>query len=87
MFTVVMTKRARKEYDRLPSRDRERIENVIDELQWSPFAGKKLSGDHEGYWSVRAWPYRVIYSIHKEIITVTVVSIGHRKDVYEKLRR
>ena len=49
------------------------------------FLYKKLGIDLKGYYAVRAWPYRFIYRIEKEIVTVTVVAIGHRKDVYKKM--
>jgi hypothetical protein len=29
--------------------------------------------------------YRIIYSIHDDMLMVLVVTVGHRKDVYEKL--
>ena len=87
MFTVVLTKKAHKQYDKLSNKDRERAAIAIDELEHNPFAGKKLEGDHTGLWSVRVWPYRILYSIQKEIITVTVVAIGHRQGIYKRAKR
>ncbi|MBI1812345.1 type II toxin-antitoxin system RelE/ParE family toxin [Candidatus Peregrinibacteria bacterium] len=81
-YRVVVVKRAQKEAQRLPKRDQERIAEVITSLQFDPFRGKQLYGDHEGRWSLRVWPYRIVYTIEKKIVTVTIVRIGHRKDVY-----
>ena len=86
MFTVILTRRAQKEYDRLSKEMQPRVEKAIDNLRENPFCGKKLEGDHEGYWSMRVWPYRVIYTVDKKIITVTIVTIGDRKDVYRRFR-
>ena len=87
MFTIVLKKRAAKQHRKLPKDDQERILLGLKNLQFNPYTGKKLDGEYEGLWSLRVWPYRIIYTIDKHIITVTVVAIGDRKDVYRRLRR
>lgn len=81
-YHIVITKRAAKGLKKLPKNMRRRIDDAIDVLRENPFAGKKLQGEHEGAWSLRVWPYRIIYVIHQEIVTVTVLRIGHRQGVY-----
>ena len=81
-YLVVIVRRAQKEAQKLPKRDQKRIAKVITSLQFDPFRGKRLRGKHEGRWSLRVWPYRIVYTIEKKIVTVTIVRIGHRKDVY-----
>ena len=44
--------------------------------------GKALKGDHSGLWRYRVGDYRVICEIYDETITVLVVRVGHRKEVY-----
>ena len=87
MFTVLFTKKADKDYEKLESKDKKRIAGAIDALRVQPFSGKKLEGERDGYWSARVWPYRIIYTIDKKIVTVTVVMIGDRKDIYRRLRK
>ncbi len=82
MYIVILLLGARKELERLPRQDQERIGSTIDTLAQDPFSGKKLRGDFLGAWSIRVWPYRVIYKIEKQVVKVTVLKIGHRKDVY-----
>lgn len=86
-FTVTLTKRAEKEYGKLSEKDKERVLLALLRLRTEAFAGKQLNGEHDGYWSVRVWPYRIIYTINKQIVTVTVVAIGQRKDVYRMISR
>lgn len=86
MYVVVLKKRAAKDLKKLAKSDQERALVVLKSLGNNPFVGKKLEGEHEGYWSVRVWPYRIIYTINKQIVTVTVVAIGQRKDIYRRLR-
>lgn len=81
-YTIIILKQAQKEARTLPLRDRRRIAAGIDSLATDPFRGKQLHGDHAGAWAIRVWPHRIIYTIQKEIVTVTVVKVGHRKDVY-----
>lgn len=46
-----------------------------------PAGYKKLKG--EDAFRIRIGDYRIIYEIDDEIILVTVVSAGHRKNVYK----
>jgi mRNA interferase RelE/StbE len=46
-----------------------------------PHGVKKLAGNLN-YYRIRIGDYRVIYSIHENILTVEIIRIGHRKDVY-----
>jgi mRNA interferase RelE/StbE len=87
MFTVQLKPQARKQLGKLYRRDQLRIAAAIDGLRHDPFVGKKLEGELYGLWAVRVVPFRIIYAIDKKIITVTVVAIGDRKDVYRKLKR
>ena len=49
--------------------------------------GKRLSGELSEYWRLRVGDYRVIYRIKKNIVTVTVIKVGIRRDfeVYNAL--
>lgn len=64
-----------------------RIKKAIDRLTQEPQqVGSKLTDPLSKYWRVRAGDYRIIYIIQNEIVTVTVVYAGHRKEVYKRLR-
>lgn len=81
-YTIIILKDAQKETRRLPQKDQQRIATAISSLGTDPFRGKKLHGNYEGAWSIRVWPYRIIYTIDRHIVTVTVLRIGHRQGVY-----
>ena len=87
MYTVVLKRRAEKQYNALPAKDRAMVLAGLQGLREDPFSGKKLQGDLFGLYSLRVWPYRIIYSVQKRTITVTVVAIGQRKDVSERRNR
>lgn len=44
--------------------------------------GKALVGDKSGLWRYRVGDYRLLCEIHDNILTVLVVKIAHRKEVY-----
>lgn len=44
--------------------------------------GKSLKGNLGEYWRYRVGQYRIITSIDDEKILITVISVGHRKDIY-----
>ncbi len=83
MFTVVITKRAMKQLERIPASHRDDLRRALTSLASSPFSGKKLEGLFEGRYSLRVWPYRIIYSLQKKMLLVTVIAIGHRQGVYK----
>jgi mRNA interferase RelE/StbE len=45
--------------------------------------GKALVSDKAGLWRYRVEKYRIICQIKDDTVTVLVVAVGHRKDVYE----
>ncbi len=57
---------------------RERIEPCDDPRQW----GKPLRGEKRGLWRYRVGDYRLICDIQDEKITVVILEVGNRKDVY-----
>ena len=57
---------------------RERVAPADDPRQW----GKPLHGEKRGLWRYRVGDYRLICDIQDERITVLVLTVGHRKDVY-----
>lgn len=58
---------------------RERIATDEDPRRF----GKALSRELAGLWRYRIQNYRIICSIEDQKLTVLVLRIGHRKDVYE----
>jgi mRNA interferase RelE/StbE len=57
---------------------RERLAVTDNPRQW----GKPLQGEKRGLWRYRVGDYRLICDIQDERITVVVLEIGNRKDVY-----
>lgn len=45
--------------------------------------GKGLTANHSGQWSYRIGDYRLVAEISNETITVLILNVGHRIDIYK----
>ena len=81
-YSIVFKQSVAKDFRQIPKKDVQRILKRIDSLSEDPRpAGvDKLSGDEK--YRIRQGNYRILYTIEDEIITVTIVKVGHRRDVY-----
>ena len=86
VWTIEITRTAEKHIKKLdgPSRRsivrflRERLKSAENPRQW----GKPLHGDKRGLWRYRVGDYRLICDIQDERITVLVLEVAQRKDIY-----
>lgn len=86
MYRIEFTKPAKKEYIYLYKTAKvlfERIRKALGSLAENPIQGKPLRLTLKGKWSYRVGMYRIIYSIEKKILTVYILDIGHRREVYK----
>lgn len=58
------------------------IEYMKKRAETPTASGKPLRKELKSYWRHRVGSYRVISSIENDTLTVLVIRIGHRKDVY-----
>ena len=82
-YTVLILPSAQKQLDKLPKTTAARIEDKMLELELDPRPSgcKKLKG-RDAY-RIRIGDYRDIYEIQDSRLMVTVITIGHRREVYE----
>lgn len=80
---VVLAKDAQKQYKRLPKTEQQKIKKKIVVLSENPSSGKKLEGKLAGRQVIRAWPYRIIYSVNKDKNRVEISDILHRQGAYK----
>ena len=83
-YQVILRKKARKNLKRIDKRYRERILVALVELGKNPYLGKPLNGDLEGKFSLRVWPYRIIYEVFKKKLVVYIISVAYRQGAYKK---
>ncbi len=71
-----------KDFTTIPKKDLKKILKRIEELAHNPRPSgcEKLTGQER--YRLRQGRYRIIYSIQDDELTVWVVKVGHRKDIY-----
>lgn len=83
-YQVVLTNAANRQLRKLPIQIAQRIQAQLLELENDPRpSGCKKLVDVEA-WRIRIGDYRVIYEIHDNILRISVIEIGHRKEIYKK---
>ena len=81
-YNVLIKRSAAKELEGLPPKIRRQVAAKVAGLAVTPRPQgvEKLSGQEK--YRIRQGDYRVLYSIDDTAETVTLVKIGHRRDVY-----
>jgi mRNA interferase RelE/StbE len=82
-YAVEFTKSAQKELKKLPKNVGIRIARAILKLSENPRTGKVRPMVGVKSWRLRVGDYRVIYNISDNILTVLVIRVRRRKDVYK----
>lgn len=80
---VVLSHTSKKQYDKLPPPEKNKIKKKLLFLEENPVSGKKLSGELSLYRSLKVWPYRIIYWINDKEKIIGVADIEHRQGVYK----
>jgi mRNA interferase RelE/StbE len=90
IYRIEFTAKAEKELKKLP---RQTVTKILDKVSHlstepKPHGHKKLTNFHipnapDELYRIRIGDYRVVYSIEEDVLTIAIVKIAHRKDVYE----
>ena len=82
VYSIFFKDSVRKDLDSIPKNDLQRIIERIGSLaeQPRPMGCEKLSGQEK--YRLRQGNYRIIYSIQETQLTIWVVKVGHRREVY-----
>lgn len=83
MYNILLSRTAQKQLDKLPGNIADSIIQTIKGLAHNPRpAGcKKLKG-RKGY-RVRKGDYRIIYDIYDKELVIDVITLGHRREIYD----
>ena len=81
-YTVVIERKASRALLAVDPPNRARIAGAIELLSTHPLppAARKLT--NRSAYRVRVGDYRIIYTVNDTTITIVVLGIGHRRDVY-----
>ena len=81
-YKIVIKKSVAKDLRNIPKKDVKRIVSAIRSLASNPRpeGAKKLSSQER--YRLRQGNYRILYTIEDDVLTVYVVKVGDRRDVY-----
>ena len=82
IYRVTILRRAQKELGQLPSEPYRRVRDAIGSLGEDPRPSGCLKLTGRDGWRIRIGNYRVVYEIDDSNQVVTVLHVGHRRDVY-----
>lgn len=82
-YSIEFLNSAASEFEKLDAKTQKRIGSRIDALSTNPRPDgcTKLKGSTNTY-RIRVGDYRVLYDVEDKRIVVTVIKVGHRRDVY-----
>jgi mRNA interferase RelE/StbE len=85
IYQIIIQDSVEKELKQLPQNEFKKIQKTILSLATNPYprGSLKLEGSKEKLYRVRKGDYRIIYSVNHNIVTITILKIAHRKDVYK----
>jgi mRNA interferase RelE/StbE len=81
-YSLFFKKSVQKDLDGIPKKDLRKILSRIKALAGNPRPQgcEKLTGQNR--YRLRQGRYRILYSVQENELTVTIVKVGHRKDIY-----
>ena len=82
IYALQVERPARRSLAQLPNRDYRRVTEAIAVLRNTPRPPGCVKLTGSDLWRIRVGDYRVIYEINDTARIVTVVDVGHRRDVY-----
>lgn len=82
-YRLLYTEEAARQIKRLDKAIKERVAKAVVRLCENPELGKRLTGLLSDRHSYRVGDWRILYKIRKQELIVLVLTVGHRREVYE----
>lgn len=85
MYKIELRRHAQRSLDKLPRKDFDKIIEDIKQLAETPRPKGIEKIKNTGLWRIRRGDYRIVYSIDDSDRLVTILRIGHRREIYRTL--
>jgi len=81
-YEISVKKSAVKELEDIPKKELQKIINKIKSLSSDPRPQGSQKLSHREQYRIRQGDYRIIYSVQDDELTVHIIKVGHRKEIY-----
>jgi mRNA interferase RelE/StbE len=86
-YRIELVPSAARAFKKLDHRTQLRIGRRIESLADDPRPpGVKLLSVEDRIYRMRAGDIRILYQVNDRVLTILVVAIGHRREVYRRIR-
>lgn len=85
MYRIEVRRRAQRVLDKLPKSDFQAVIEAIKALAETPRPRGIEKVKTSGLWRIRQGNYRIVYAIDDKESLVTIVRVGHRREIYRAL--
>ncbi len=87
-YKLIFTKSAERDIDKINEKNRK---NILSKLEMLVSGGKNLDTkkmqDESNTYRLRCGDYRVVYKVKNKEIVVLVIKVGHRREIYKRMKR
>ena len=81
-YKLQIKKSAEKELRKIPKKELIKIINKIQNLSEDPHPVGSIKISNQEKYRLRIGNYRVLYKVEDNILTIFIIKVGHRKDIY-----
>ena len=85
MYKVEVRRRAQRALDKLPKADFQAVIQTLKDLAQTPRPRGIEKVKSTGLWRIRQGDYRIVYAINDSEYLITIVRVGHRREIYRAL--
>ncbi len=84
-WKIEFAQKAEKAFKKLDRTAQQKIDLYIQKyISTDPLNhGENLKANLRGLRRYRVGDYRIVCEVHEEVLTILVVKVGHRKDIYQ----
>ena len=85
MYRIDLRRQVQKSLDKLPKSDFQAVIESIKGLARTPRPRGIEKVKSTDLWRIRQGDYRIVYAINDDEHIVTIVRVGHRREIYHSL--
>lgn len=82
-YKIILSNEAKKNFSKIKGEYKDKIAIALKSLEDNPYRGKKMKGNYEDHYRLRAWPFRIVYRIEKRRLIIFVITIEQREGAYK----